>query len=92
MLAIVVTALGSGCTQETQHRIGRGIQNWTGTNALLDVYAGDKLVMRFIEIDKLTTAGLPAGMRRVRTAMGTGLLISTSISRRIPARSGCISR
>jgi len=45
-----------GCTQETQNKLSRSIQNWTGTNGTLDVYAGDKLVKRFIKIDKLTTA------------------------------------
>jgi len=45
-----------GCTQEQQNKIGREIQNWTGTNGVLEVYAGDKLVRRFIKIDKLTTA------------------------------------
>ena len=45
-----------GCTQESQNRIGRAIQNWTGTNGILEVYAGDKLVKRFMHIDKLTTA------------------------------------
>ena len=51
----VALALGTACTQETQNQIGRSIQNWTGTNGVLDVYAGEKLVMRFIRIDKLTT-------------------------------------
>jgi hypothetical protein len=45
-----------GCTQETQNSISRSIQNWTGTNGVLDIYAGDKLVKRFIKIDKLSTA------------------------------------
>ena len=49
-------AVGSGCTQETQNQLGRSIQNWTGTSGVLDVYAGEKLVMRFIRIDKLSTA------------------------------------
>ena len=49
-------ALASACTQESQNRLGRSIQNWTGTNGVLDVYAGEKLVMRFIKIDKLSTA------------------------------------
>lgn len=56
---IVAIALGlifSACTQETQNKIGRSIQNWTGTNGVLDVYMGGKLVQRFIKIDKLTTA------------------------------------
>jgi len=45
-----------GCTQETQNKLGRAIQNWTGTDGVLEVYAGDKLVKRFMKIDKLTTA------------------------------------
>jgi hypothetical protein len=45
-----------GCTQEQQNKIQRDIQNWTGTNGVLEVYAGDKLVRRFIKIDKLSTA------------------------------------
>lgn len=46
----------AGCTQETQNQISRSVQNWTGTNGVLEVYAGDKLVRRFIQIDKLSTA------------------------------------
>ena len=46
----------SGCTQESQNELSRSLQNWTGTNGVLDVYAGDKLVMRFIKIDKISTA------------------------------------
>ncbi|MBU0655901.1 MAG: hypothetical protein KJ914_12350 [Gammaproteobacteria bacterium] len=46
----------AACTQETQNKIGREINNWTGVNGVLEVYAGDKLVRRFIKIDKLTTA------------------------------------
>jgi hypothetical protein len=46
----------SACTQETQNKIGREINNWTGVNGVLEVYAGDKLVRRFMKIDKLTTA------------------------------------
>ncbi len=46
----------AGCTQETQNSLSRSIQNWTGTNGVLDVYAGEKLVKRFIKIDKLSTA------------------------------------
>ena len=45
-----------GCTQETQNKIGRSIKNWTGSDGVLDIYAGDKLVMRFIKIDKVSTA------------------------------------
>ena len=46
----------SSCTQETQNTLSRSIQNWTGTDGVLDVYAGNKLVKRFIKIDKLSTA------------------------------------
>ena len=55
-------ALGFGvfllasCTQEQQNKISRDIQNWTGTNGVLEFYAGDKLVRRFLKIDKLSTA------------------------------------
>lgn len=53
--------LVSACTQESQNRFGRAVQNWTGTNGVLEVYAGDKLVKRFMEIDKLTTATSTSG-------------------------------
>lgn len=53
---LVLLAAGLGCTQESQNRLGRAVQNWTGTNGVLDIYAGEKLVLRFIGIDKLTTA------------------------------------
>ncbi|GAB4214634.1 MAG: hypothetical protein Fur007_11200 [Rhodoferax sp.] len=46
----------SSCTQEQQNKISRDIQNWTGTNGVLEVYAGDKVVRRFLKIDKLSTA------------------------------------
>ena len=46
----------AGCTQEKQNEIRRSIQNWTGTNGVLEVYAGDKVVRRFLKIDKLSTA------------------------------------
>lgn len=46
----------SACTQESQNKLGRSIQNWTGTNGVLDIYMGGKLVQRFVKIDKLSTA------------------------------------
>ncbi len=46
----------ASCTQEQQNKISRDIQNWTGTNGVLEVYAGDKVVRRFLKIDKLSTA------------------------------------
>ncbi|WP_020558322.1 hypothetical protein [Thiofilum flexile] len=58
LVAALLVTLGllSACTQETQNQIGRSIQNWTGTNGVLEVYAGDKLAKRFLKVDKLTTA------------------------------------
>ncbi|SFV74978.1 hypothetical protein MNB_SM-3-112 [hydrothermal vent metagenome] len=56
---IAALALGimlGGCTQETQNKIGRTLQNWTGSDGVLDIYMGGKLVQRFIKIGKLTTA------------------------------------
>jgi len=57
-LSILITfiLLLGGCTQETQNKLSRSIQNWTGTDGILEIYAGDKLVKRFLDIDKLTTA------------------------------------
>jgi len=54
LLAMVI--IGVGCTQETQNKLGRSIQNWTGTNGVLEIYAGEKLAKRFIRVDKLSTA------------------------------------
>ncbi|MCW9053365.1 MAG: hypothetical protein OQJ91_13800 [Motiliproteus sp.] len=56
LIALPLITLLGACTQETQNKFGRAVQNWTGTNGVLEVYAGDKLVKRFIEIDKLSTA------------------------------------
>ncbi|MDD2728435.1 hypothetical protein [Malikia sp.] len=55
-LAAVTLALLAGCTQEQQNKLGRGIQNWTGTEGVLEVYAGDKVVRRFLKVDKMSTA------------------------------------
>jgi hypothetical protein len=50
--ALVLTS----CTQEQQNKLGRDIQNWTGTNGVMEVYAGDKVIKRFLKVDKLSTA------------------------------------
>ncbi|WP_372526909.1 hypothetical protein [Piscinibacter sp.] len=55
-IALCVAAVLPGCTQERQNQIRREIQNWTGTNGILEIYAGDKLVKRFMKIDKMSTA------------------------------------
>lgn len=65
MNKLIVAALAAlaltACTQETQNKFSRAVQNYTGTDGVLDVYAGDKLVKRFIKIDKLTTAVSTSG-------------------------------
>jgi hypothetical protein len=48
--------LSVACTQEQQNKFRRDVQNWTGTNGVLEIYAGDKLVKRFVRIDKVSTA------------------------------------
>ncbi len=55
LIAAAASALVA-CTQERQNQIKRDIQNWTGTNGVLEVYGGDKVVKRFLKIDKLSTA------------------------------------
>ncbi|WP_200762452.1 hypothetical protein [Nitrosophilus alvini] len=56
LASVAALLLLGGCTQEVQNKLGRAVQNWTGTNGVLDIYAGDKLVKRFIKIDKISTA------------------------------------
>jgi hypothetical protein len=57
LIFLAATALLlSACTQEQQNQISRDIQNWTGTNGVLEVYAGDKVVRRFLKVDKISTA------------------------------------
>jgi len=53
---LLITLIASGCTQETQNSLSRSLQNWTGTHGVLEVYAGEKLVHRFLDIDKISTA------------------------------------
>jgi hypothetical protein len=65
LCATALAATLASCTQETQNEIGRTVRNWTGTDGILEVYAGDKLVKRFMKIDKLTTAtGTKSGEAR----------------------------
>ena len=70
----VLILLLSSCTQETQNKIGRSVQNWTGTDGVLEVYAGDTLVKRFIKIDKLTTSTATGGKSERAYRFGYGIL------------------
>ena len=54
--AVLVALAAAGCTQERQNQLRRGIQNWTGTNGVLEVYAGSQVIKRFLKVDKLSTA------------------------------------
>lgn len=56
LLTLIAGLLLASCTQEQQNKISRTVQNWTGTNGVLEFYAGDKLVRRFVKIDKISTA------------------------------------
>lgn len=73
LLALSLTVL-TGCTQEVQNKLGRAIQNWTGTNGVLDVFAGERVAMRFIEIDKITTATKTGGSETRAYRYGYGIL------------------
>jgi hypothetical protein len=53
---IAGATLLASCTQEQQNKLGRDIQNWTGTNGVMEIYAGEKLVRRFVKVDKVSTA------------------------------------
>ena len=55
-IALAATLALTSCTQEQQNKISRDIQNYTGTNGVLEIYAGDKLVRRFLKVDKISTA------------------------------------
>jgi hypothetical protein len=72
LASAAVVLLLNGCTKETQKSLSRSLQNWTGTNGVLDVYAGDKLVHKFIKIDKLSTAfgSNDGGLRPYRYGYG----------------------
>ncbi|EHR70301.1 hypothetical protein BurJ1DRAFT_1431 [Burkholderiales bacterium JOSHI_001] len=56
LAVLALAAALAGCTQEQQNKIKRDIQNWTGTDGVLEVYSGSQVVKRFLKIDKLSTA------------------------------------
>ena len=71
---VAVALLFTACTQETKNKLGRSIQNWTGTDGVLDIYMGEKLVKRFIKIDKLSTAESTDGKSSRTYRYGYGYL------------------
>ena len=52
VVAFVLCAFAFACTQEQQNKLRRDVQNWTGTNGVLEIYAGEKVVRRFLKVDK----------------------------------------
>ena len=56
LVSLSTALILTSCTQEQQNKISRDIQNYTGTNGVLEIYAGDKLVRRFLKVDKISTA------------------------------------
>ena len=75
-LGVVAITLVAACTQETQNNLSRAVQNWTGTNGALEVYAGERLVKRFMKIDKLSTAIATQGANSRPYRFGYGVLDS----------------
>ena len=56
----------TACTQETQNKLSRSIQNWTGTNGVVDVIDNGKVMYRWIQVDKLSTATSTEGTKEAR--------------------------
>ena len=73
-LVLISSLFVSSCTQEQQNKISRSIQNWTGTNGVLDIVSGGKVMYRFIKIDKLTTATATGGVKSRPYRFGYGFL------------------
>ena len=59
-----------------QNKLGRAVQNWTGTNGVLEIYAGERLVKRFMQIDKISTAISTQGSNSRPYRFGYGVLDS----------------
>jgi len=74
LMVVALAFVLAGCTQETQNKFGRAVQNWTGVNGVLEVYAGNKLVKRFLEIDKISTAVSTEGNQPRPYRFGYGIL------------------
>ena len=72
-LLFLVLFLLPSCTQEQQNKFSRSIQNWTGTNGVLDVISDGKVMYRFIHIDKLTTATATEGTQSRPYRFGYGI-------------------
>jgi hypothetical protein len=87
ILIVLATVLLGACTQETQNKFSRSVQNFTGTDGILEIYAGEKLVKRFIEIDKLSTAVSTSGSAARPYRFGYGILDANLNSQKDPDES-----
>lgn len=87
ILIVLATVLLGACTQETQNKFSRSVQNFTGTDGILEIYAGEKLVKRFIEIDKLSTAVSTSGSAARPYRFGYGILDANLNSQKDPEES-----
>jgi len=72
-LTVLCVGFSVSCTQEQQNRFSRSIQNWTGTDGVLDVISGGKVMNRFIKIDKMTTAIATGGQKARAYRFGYGI-------------------
>jgi hypothetical protein len=73
MKTCLLLLLLAGCTFESRNQISRSIQNWTGTNGVVDVYSNGKVMYRFLHVEKLTTGAsteAPAVSRPYRYGYG----------------------
>jgi hypothetical protein len=61
LITVLLVFMLAGCTQESQNQLGRAVRNWTGDNGVLEIFAGDQIMRRFIDIDKLSTAQSTSG-------------------------------
>lgn len=73
-ISLIAAALFINGCEEKQNKINRYLQNWTGVNGVLEVYAGEKLIKRFIKIDKLSTAVATEGKQARAYRYGYGFL------------------
>ena len=72
--SVLLLSLFISACEEKQNKINRYVQNWTGVNGVLEIYAGEKLVKRFISIDKLSTANSTDGLGSRPYRYGYGYL------------------
>ena len=79
---LFLTLFFSAC-EEKQNKINRYVQNWTGVNGVLEIYAGEKLVKRFISIDKLSPAIATDGKDARPYRYGYGFLDENLNSKKI---------